>query len=180
MDSQLILKESEDHLVSPGSAHNGWGEDADWGVVTADLLPKPFFWALRVLFSPVWFPAKVTWNQGDTDLRFDVHNQYNSIDLKDCILRTQQNAGGSYMTMMRQFRDVPMDCAPGEKAELRIPIWNKEVLKGLKTGQPALCRCSLIDPRGFRPITADILVIPADTDAESADASMPIGPDAVL
>ena len=41
-----------------------WAEDNDWGVVTADLLPKPFFWALRVLFSPVWFPERLTWCRG--------------------------------------------------------------------------------------------------------------------
>lgn len=156
-----------------------WGEDADWGVVTADLLPKPFFWALRVLFSPVWFPKRVTWTPGDRELRFTIQNQYNAIDLKDCTLRTQQNVGGKYMTMMRQFRDVPMSCAPGESAEVCIPIEDK-VLEALDQGTFGLCRCSLLDPQGFRPVTADILVLPAEEAQEDADGRMSIGPDATL
>ena len=156
-----------------------WGEDADWGVVTADLLPKPFFWALRVLFSPVQFPARVTWTPGDTGIGFQVQNQYNSIDLKDCTLRVQQNTGGPYVTMMRAFRDVPMRGAPGETVEIRIPL-EEEILKGLNAGRFGLCRCALLDPGGFRPVTADLLVIPSGGAAAAIEKTMPIGPDAIL
>ncbi len=154
-----------------------WGEDADWGVVTADLLPKPFFWAMRVLFSPVWFPDRVQWTPGENDMTFTVHNQYNAIDLKDCILRVQQTCGGSYMTMMRHFKDVPIACAPGEKAEIRIPL-EAQTLKALENGRFVLCRCSLLDPKGFRPVTADIYVEPTAVAGE-LDETMTIGPDAV-
>lgn len=156
-----------------------WGEDADWGVVTADLLPKPFFWALRVLFSPVWFPRRVTWRPGETDLRFTVRNQYNAIDLKDCTLRVQQNVGGPYMTMLRTFRDVPVQAAPGAEADITIPI-EAGSLKALAEGQFALCRCTLLDPAGFRPITADILIVPDEAGPAELDTTMPVGPDAVL
>ena len=156
-----------------------WGEDADWGVVTADLLPKPFFWALRVLFSPVWFPQQVTWNPGDTKIRFAVQNQYNAIDLNECTLRIQQNAGGKYMTMMRDFTDVPMSCAPGATTEVCIPI-DEAVLNALKEGRFAVCRCTLLDPTGFRPVTAEIMVVQAAAASEETDNTMTIGPDAVL
>ena len=157
-----------------------WGEDADWGVVTADLLPKPFFWALRVLFSPVQFPRAVTWQPGDTEIRFPVRNHYNAIDLKDCTLRVQQNTGGTWMTMVRQFRDVPMRCAPGELGEIRIPLWHGGMLEALAKGGFGLCRCSLMAPDGFRHVTADILVLPAAEEAKTVEAAMPVGPDAVL
>ncbi len=170
-----------------GSAKGGnpwgwvrWGEDADWGVITADLMPKPFFWAMRVLFSPVWFPKSVVWHPGETEICFTVENQYNAIDLNACTLRTQQNAGGKWMGMARQFRDVPMSCPPGESREIRIPIWNAGMLSALEKGSFGLCRCSLMAPDGFRPITADIRVIPATDEMRAATASMPIGPDAVL
>lgn len=156
-----------------------WGEDADWGVVTADLLPKPFFWALRVLFSPVWFPARVNWRPGEPAIRFSVQNQYNAIDLKDCTLRVQQNAGGEYMTMMRKFRDVPVACRPGESAEVRIPL-EEGPLKALAEGRFAVCRCTLIDPKGFRPVTAEILVLAPQAAAAALDRTMTIGPDAAL
>jgi hypothetical protein len=154
-----------------------WGEDADWGVVTADLLPKPAFWALRVLFSPVGFPERLAWKPGQTELVFEVRNGYNAIDLKDCVLRTQMGGGPPWMGMLRDWQDVPMAGAPGETATLRIPIWNPGSLKTLEAGSPIVCRCSLLDPFGFRPITADILVIPEATG--EAEAAMPIGPDAV-
>jgi hypothetical protein len=156
-----------------------WGEDADWGVVTADLLPKPFFWALRVLFSPVRFPARVTWTPGETEIRFPVQNQFHAFDLKDCTLRVQQNPGGAYMTMMRAFRDIPMRGAPGETAEIRIPL-GPEILKALNEGRFGLCRCTLLDPRGFRPVTADILVLPPEAHKAADALPMPIGPDAIL
>jgi len=169
-----------------GSAEGGnpwgwvrWGEDADWGVVTADLLPKPFFWALRVLFSPVWFPARVNWEPGDTELRFTVENQYNAIDLEDCTLRVQQNLDGAYMTMMRKFKDVPMTGAPGESAEVCIPI-EERILDGLEQGRFGVCRCTLLDPSGFRPVTAEIYVVPETGSGKEVDRTMTIGPDAVI
>ncbi|MCF7855692.1 MAG: hypothetical protein K9N51_12905 [Candidatus Pacebacteria bacterium] len=169
-----------------GSADGGnpwgwvrWAESADWGVVTADLLPKPFFWAMRVLFSPVWFPQRLLWNKGDTEIRFTVHNQYNAIDLQDCTLRVQQNGGGRYTTIMSRFADVDISCPPGAKTEVCIPL-EKGPLDSLDGGKHALVRCSLLDPSGFRPITADIIVVPETIAAGDIDATMTVGPDAVM
>ena len=156
-----------------------WGEDADWGVVTADLLPKPFFWALRVLFSPVWFPQRLNWQDGETEIRFTVRNQYNAIDLADCILRVQQNPAGRYGTMMRKFTDVAVACAPGEKTEIAIPL-AEGIRQALEGGAPALVRCSLLAPDGFRPVTAEITVVPESLNLEDIDETMTIGPDAVM
>jgi hypothetical protein len=155
-----------------------WGEDADWGVVTADLLPKPAFWAMRVLFSPVRFPARLVWQAGQRELRFALHNGYNSIDLKDCTLRTMMAGGGRYLGNMRAWRDIPVACPPGARTEVVIPIWNPQTRESLEKGSPVGCRCVLLDPGGFRPVTADILVIP-DVMIERGEA-MPLGPDAVL
>jgi hypothetical protein len=159
-----------------------WAEDADWGVVTADLTPKPQFWALRVLFSPVWFPQTLVWKKGETELCFTVQNQYNAIDLSECTLRTQMVASGKWMAMVRQYRDVPVSAAPGEVGQVKIPIWHEGSLKALESGRACLCRCHLLDPQGFRPITADILVVPEELAeaSENSPALMPLGPDAVL
>ncbi|MDD5707993.1 MAG: glycoside hydrolase family 2 TIM barrel-domain containing protein [Kiritimatiellae bacterium] len=156
-----------------------WGEDADWGIMAADLTPKPFFWALRVLFSPVQFPARVYWSPGQTEIVFKVHNFYNSIDLRECKLRTQQNVGGTWMGMMRAFQDIPMSCPPGADGEIRIPIAEAS-LKALGNGGFGFCRCSLLAPDGFRPITADILILTERERRKQAAGDMPVGPDAVL
>ncbi len=156
-----------------------WGEDADWGVVTANLLPKPAFWALRVLFSPIQFPDRVMWRDGQTEISFEITNHYNSIDLEQCTLRTMMAGGGKWMGQMRLWRDIPVSCPPGETTKVSIPIWNPQTLDALKSKMPAACRCILLDPSGFRPITADIIIIPESIDNKDKTA-IPIGPDAKL
>ena len=156
-----------------------WGEDANWGVVTADLLPKPHFWALRVLFAPVWFPDRLMWKEGDDSASFKITNHYNSIDLKECVFRTQMKPGATYCCMLREYKDVSVECAPGETAELRIPLTDN-VRKGLAEGNWALCRVTLLDPDGFRPVTADIQIVPENYKGDLGDSVMPIGPDAVI
>lgn len=170
--------------ICSGYGNNPWGwvrwaDCADWGVMGADLIPRPFFWALRVAFSPVQFPSRVIWNKGETHFSLSLTNHYNAIDLKDCVLRTQQNVGGKWMGMAGIFRDVPMSGAPGETVTIRVPIWNKDVQKALNDGGFGLCRCSLLDPSGFRPITADVLVVP-ESMGKQLDCAMPIGPDAAV
>ncbi|MDD2710352.1 MAG: glycoside hydrolase family 2 TIM barrel-domain containing protein [Verrucomicrobiae bacterium] len=155
-----------------------WAEDADWGVMCADLTPKPFFWALRTLFSPVWFPEQIPWKKGQTELRFKITNHYNAIDLKDCTLRTLMGGGGPWMGHLARFKDIPIKCPPGETREIRIPIWNGETRKTLNNGQAAICRCVLLDPKGFRPITADMIITPKNV--RFTKGAMPLGPDAVM
>ncbi|HEY3417506.1 MAG TPA: glycoside hydrolase family 2 TIM barrel-domain containing protein, partial [Armatimonadota bacterium] len=96
-----------------------WGEDADWGVLTLDLQPKPAFWAMRVLFSPVRLPERLTWEPGQTEFTLTVENGYNSIDLSECTLRTQMGGGPPYMGLMRDWQDVPMTGAPGATSVVR-------------------------------------------------------------
>ena len=134
---------------------NRWGEDADWGIVASDLTPKPYFWAMRVIFSPIQFPARITWKPGDTEFAIEVKNGYNSIDLKDCILRTQ--IGGS---CLREWQDFRVACPPGQSATIRIPAWNRGARESLDKGNWTILRLHVLDPGGYRPITADVLVVP--------------------
>ena len=152
-----------------------WAEDNDWGVVTADLLPKPYFWAMRVLFSPVAFPERLVWRKGDTMLRFEVTNHYNAIDLRDCTFRTQMDAGCG---AGRDWRDIPLSCPPGGTCTVEIPIWSESARQWLEGGSPCVVRCHLLDPSGFRPITADIMVVPEEM-VGKIRTELLIGPDAV-
>ena len=107
-----------------------------------------------------------------------MQNQYNAIDLKDCILRVQINGASTWMGMCRRFLDVPVACPPGAKVTVRIPLADAGMRSALDEGKAILARCTLLDPKGFRPIAADVLVAMAK--AESVQKEMPIGPDAVL
>ena len=152
-----------------------WAEDNDWGVVTADLLPKSFFWVLRVLFSPVWFPDRVAWRPGQESICFELTNQYNGIDLKDCTLRTLMGRG--LRMGARRWRDIPLSCPPGATCTATVPLWNPDSLEALSQGHAIAVRCVLLDPTGFRPITADVLVVPESV-RETREA-LAVGPDAV-
>lgn len=154
-----------------------WGEDADWGIVLGDLTPKPAFWGLRVIFSPVRFPDRITWQPGDTELRFTVYNDYNSIDLAECTFRTQMGGGPPYMSMLREFKDVAVSCPPASSTEMVVPIWSENTRNTLEKGSPALVRIVVVDPEGFRPIMKDILIIP-EAAQPGEEAAIPLGPDA--
>ncbi|MHB9025185.1 MAG: glycoside hydrolase family 2 protein [Armatimonadota bacterium] len=156
-----------------------WGEDADWGVLTLDLQPKPAFWAMRILFSPVRLPERVTWEPGQTEITLTIDNGYNSIDLSECTLRTQMGGGPPYMGQMRDWRDIPMAGAPGTTATVRVPIWNPDTQRTLEAGKPVVCRCTVLDPTGYRPIMVDVIVTPHAAEP-GGEAAMPVGPDAVL
>ncbi len=155
-----------------------WGEDADWGVVCADLTPKPAFWAMRAIFAPVQFPGRLAWKPGQKYLEFKVTNLFNAIDLKDCTLRTMQGRGGKWMGQMRAWRDVRVRCAPGKTAKVRIPLWNNDTVKALADGLPVVCRCILLDPKKDRVIASDIVVVPPKIN--NRHPAMPIGPDAEI
>jgi len=159
----------------------GWvvyAEDNDWGVMTAELLPKPQFWGLRTLFSPVWFPEEIEWVPGDTTLKFELWNQYNQIDLSECTIRTMMAYGTEANT--RKWQDIPISLKPGEKKIVEIPIWNPRTLESLNDGNMTICRVTMIDPKGFRPITADIRIIPNQEKAVQKARPLAIGPDAII
>lgn len=155
-----------------------WGEDADWGVVTSELLPKPAFWAMREIFSPVQFPERVAWQKGQREIEFEIHNRYNSIDFRDCELRVMTGGGPPYMGQMRSWRKVELSAKPGATARVRAPLWVKRSIEALEEGLPCVMRCVFLDPSGFRPIMADVLVIPEKI-GDKEDV-MPVGPDAQM
>ena len=161
----------------------GWtlfGEDADWGVLTHDLLPKANYWVLRAAYSPVLFPErKVIWKKGDETISFPVRSLYHRIDLAECIVRTMMGPGGRFMGQLRQWRDIPFPLAPHTTGILEVPIWNPVTLKGLESGQPAVCRVAVLEPSGFRPITADIMIVPEEI-IRSGNEHIVIGSDASL
>jgi len=167
-----------------GAEGNPWGwmlfgEDNDWGVMCADLTPKPFFWAMRVAYSSVQFPRRLAWRKGQKDINFEIQNQFNSIDLSECTLRVQFGNAGPWMTCVRPFTDVPVSCPPGARATVRIPLPDEGWLRRLDEGRSALVRYTLLDPGGFKVIVAETLVLSGDA-VQSGDQLMPIGPDAVL
>jgi len=145
--------------------------------VTADLLPKSYFWALRVMFSPVRFPQRLVWKKGSRFIEVELANQFNAIDLADCTLRVMMGGGGEWMTFMNRWKDVPMRCAPGKSCKVRIPLADG-ALSSLKDGLGVAVRCTLLDPSGFRVVTHEILVVPPRI--KDGTRPMPIGPDAVM
>lgn len=154
-----------------------WGEDADWGVVTHDLLPKPYFWALRVQYAPVVLPGQVIIKPGDESIRITVRSLYNEFDLSECVFRTMMGRGGKFMGNLRRWRDVEVACPPGESVETALPLWNDQTRQDLEAHLPCVCRCIVLEPSGYRAITHDILLIPESLAGASGN-DVPVGPDA--
>ncbi|MCL1856840.1 MAG: hypothetical protein FWF84_04255 [Kiritimatiellaeota bacterium] len=157
----------------------GWmryGEDADWGVICADLTPKPEFWAMRRAFSPVHLPARLAWRKGQEDVNFLVHNQFNAIDLKACTFRAQLSPVSRWMSMMRKFFDIPVSCPPGDNALVRVPLTDAQ-RKSLDDGHALMLRLTLLRPDGFKFLVNETYVIPEEL-RRADDPFMPIGPDA--
>lgn len=127
-------------------------EDNDWGVMTPELLPKPAFWVLRNLFSPVWFPAEAEWFTGEDEVAFTVENQFNDIDLAQCTLRFTP---GNHT---QRWFDVHPAVAPGETGEVRFPLWSDAARESLQNGTAQMLRVYLIDPKGFVVTSKDISV----------------------
>lgn len=166
-----------------------WGESADWGVVTADLLPKPSFWALRKAYAPVAIPKRLYLQPGATSVVFKARNFYNSYDLSECTLRVNRSGGGTWMSMMNSFIEVPMKAAPGELATIEIPL-SKGLVETIGKGGYAFLRCWFLDPKGFRSNLEDIFVF-AESEREKRESAakshpsaknaakefMPVGPD---
>ena len=154
------------------------GRRCELGVVTADLLPKAQFWTLRVLFAPLWFPARVSWKTGDKAVVFTVQNQYNSIDFADYTFRVSLNTGGTWMSMLRRFFDYKVAGRPGAFVKFEIPV-GEDMRRHLDGGGYMCCRIAVLDPDGFCPVKTDILVIP-EVMQKKDEQGMPIGPDAIL
>jgi len=164
-----------------------WGEDADWGVLTGDLTPKPSFWAMREMFCPVRFPDRVVWEPGSKEVTIPIRNEYNAIDFSECTFRHLQTST-AWGSMCRNFEDIKISCPPGETTMVTIAIENTE---SLDKGGTAICRFVALEPSGFRTIMADVLVLSPENAAKRKDGAnghtcnrpnipMPIGPDAII
>jgi hypothetical protein len=113
---------------------------------------------------------------GAEAIRFEITNQYNSIDLKDCTVRTLMGWGG--WVAARVWKDIPLACPPGETRTVEIPLWNPSTRDAMAKGVPCALRVYLLDPKGFRPLTHDILLVP-EKEKEKEKDKLFIGPDAV-
>jgi hypothetical protein len=83
------------------------------------------------------------------------------------------------MSMARQYRDIPVKCPPGETVIVQVPVWHDGMKRALEGGGFGYCRFTLLDPHGFRPIMADVLVMPKEMIARYNEI-MTIGPDAII
>ena len=144
-----------------------WAEDADWGLVTRDLTPKPQFWVLRAAYSPITFQQRrVSWRKGQTNIHLTIRNRYSTIDLADCTLRSQMGGTGKFMGILRDWQDLDIACAPGENIEVQVDLWHEAAITSLNEGKPTILRLHVIEPSGYRPITHDVLIIPEDLDPQ--------------
>ena len=146
-------------------------EDCDWGVMTPELLPKPNFWVLRNLLTPVWFPDEIEWFEGDDGITFELWNQYNDINLNECTVRISPVNSTFYWT------DISINLAPGERKIIAVPFWDDGDRRALLKGHEVLFRLSLIDPNGFVSTTKDITIFNGNRTRIESGATFDVSPE---
>jgi hypothetical protein len=62
---------------------------------------------------------------------------------------------------------------------VRLNLPDEKWITELDGGRSAMVRCTVLDPRGFKVIVAETLVLSGDA-VQVGDQSMPIGPDAPM
>lgn len=142
-------------------------EDCDWGVMTPELLPKPNFWVLRNLFSPVWFPDEVEYFNGEDNVIFELWNQYNDINLNQCTIRV------SVPNTCYWWRDITVDLAPGERKMISLPIRAAHGLD-FRSGK---YRFWLIDPNGFVATIKDVTFFNKGNERGNAESVFDVSPE---
>jgi hypothetical protein len=156
-----------------------WAEDADWGVVTQDLTPKPQFWVLRAALSPVTVAERrVHVPAAATAVTLTLRNRYGTIDLADCTLRTQLGATGKLCGILRDWRDIEVAGAPGADVQVEIPLWHDQARASLAEGRPVVLRLHILAPDGTRPLTHEVLLIPGLLAAGAGSGHISLGSDA--
>ncbi|MBO4229763.1 MAG: hypothetical protein J5938_05390 [Clostridia bacterium] len=146
-------------------------EDNDWGVMTPELLPKPNYWVLRNLFSPVWFPDEIPWYDGETSLTLELWNQFNDIDLSECTIRITEVGETS------RWRDLAIELAPGARKVFSVPFFYDGTRKALEQGITCTYRFWLIDPDGMVRTAKDVCIVPAGKPRREEECRFRISPE---
>jgi len=85
-----------------------------WGLIDAWRRPKPEWWLSKLIFSPIWFPARtVNFSPGQTAIRIPVENRYAFTDLSE--LEIAWRLGGRQGKLRQAL-------PPGSRGEIEIPV----------------------------------------------------------
>jgi hypothetical protein len=142
----------------PDGSHVGYAwVHGFWGLIDAWRRTKPEWWLSKMLFSPVWFPARhVEFTPGQASVRIPVENRYAFTDLNELTL-TWQLAG-------RKGILNPPNIPPGASGDLTVPV-----PPAAQPGATLILRAS--DPRGRLIAAAGVRLgaaAPAQLPASSA------------
>ncbi len=105
----------DDSFYLPGGKQVGYSwHHGFWGLLDAWRRPKPEWWLSKLIFSPVWFPARhLAFVAGHTSVAVPVENRYSFTDLGE-------------LTFAWQWRGhtgkVSASVAPGATGELHVPV----------------------------------------------------------
>jgi len=105
----------DDAFYFPDGQHAGYAwHHGFWGIADAWRRPKPEWWLAKLVFSPVWFPARhVDYTPGQRSVRLPVENRYSFTNLGE--LRVTWEVGGRHG---RVNAAVP----PRSQGTIEVPI----------------------------------------------------------
>jgi len=105
----------DDAFYFPDGTHAGYAwHHGFWGLIDAWRRPKPERWLAKLVFSPVWFPARrVEYTPGQRSIRLPVENRYSFTDLAELTFTWEVG---------RHKGNVRAAVAARSRGEIEVPI----------------------------------------------------------
>lgn len=127
-----------------------------WGLIDAWRRPKPEWWLAKLIFSPVWFPARqVAFTPGQSSVSVPVENRYSFTDLKELSLsweigekKGKIKASLPPGTTGQITLPVPTGTSEGDKITLRVTNTKGEIINVLKIALGKPKQAPLPQPKG--------------------------------
>lgn len=124
----MIWASHDDTFYFPDGTHAGYSwVHGFWGLLDAWRRPKPEWWLAKLIYAPVWFPARqVPFRSGQAEVLIPVENRYHFADLGDLAFTWQlgERTGTAQVSLPPQSTGalaipVPADAQPGQRLVLR-------------------------------------------------------------
>ncbi len=99
----------------------------EFGIVDDWRRPKPIFWGMKRMLTPVYIPIRqIDFKPGTKSVRIPIENRYAFTDLSECVVTFEISdtgvISGKSVSENLVARKISLSLAPGSKGEVEIPL----------------------------------------------------------
>ena len=152
-----IWAEIDEPFYFKNGTHVGYAwHHGFWGLLDAWRRPKPEWWLAKLIFSPVWFPARqVAFTPGQGSVSVPVENRYSFTDLKELSFSWEIGSkSGKIKASLAPGASgeialpIPTGTVEGDKVTLRVTDAHGELINVLKIALGKTKQAPLPQPKG--------------------------------